>query len=748
MLILISFLGLFVKKKGFGIAFFALGITATALLMPALSIPDGIPSPASYIGNYAPWEHELKPTNRQAHQADFTHQLQPWLVYMRTEFREGRMPFWNPYQYSGYPFWSNGQSAPLFPLNLFFIILPLQFAFIIFPWLKIMIGGMGIWFLARELGIGQKGSLVASLIFPLSGIPIVWIFAPLSSAILLVPWVLWAVERIANEKGGWQELSFIAALQLLAGHPETVIHTAMISGIYLLIRGSTNFYRTWGFYIVGWVLAAALSAVFTIPMLYMIFESGKWLHELGNFEKPLFLPAELLAQGLRVVLPHFFGHPVSGTWWGVGTYAGAAVYAGSISIVLASAVLKDILKDRKLLALAVLFIFCTLTGYLLPGPYTLLDSLPLLEDVNHHRLRFGMALTLALLAGFGFERWLRVRPHGMFFGALVIIIFLILAWVALLVVIPQLGKEHVLAERGIVESQFIWTIWILVTVVLLLLSMFLKPRIKNSIWLLIPLILAIDLIVANGNINPGLPLGKFYPSTPAIEFLKNKRGRIAGTNNTFRPNAAMMYGLYDIRGDDAVKLDRYEQVYSNLSQEYDPVFFSPIKNWHSPWLEKLGVRWVIGPPNASPEVSEWKRVYNGDDASVFELEDALPIVRLHEVDGSASDQKSYLSIEERKPGYWRISWDTKHDQVLVVAETWDKGWRATLSTDPNDSFTPERIDDILIGINVGAGSGQLELKYIPQGLFKGLLISILGLIVLLVGTYYRLRKNSIKNMIS
>src|SRR3546814_10752928 len=69
-------------------------------------------------------------------------------------------------------YWSNGSGAPLFPLHLLFVVLPLQLSFVLLPWLRFVIAGLGVWCLARELGLGQRGSLVACLIYPLSGLPV------------------------------------------------------------------------------------------------------------------------------------------------------------------------------------------------------------------------------------------------------------------------------------------------------------------------------------------------------------------------------------------------------------------------------------------------------------------------------------------------------------------------------------------------------------------------------------------------
>ena len=693
--------------------------------MPALSIPDGIPSPAATMARFAPWEDVADAEKGNPHLRDVTYQVQPWLLFLRHEMRQGRLPFWDPHQFSGAPYWSNGSSAPLFPLHLLFVVLPLQLSFVMLPWLRFVIGGLGVWYLARELGLGSRGSLIACLIYPLSGLPVAWLLVPMSNAFALVPWVLWSVERIANGKGGWRMLSVTAGLELLAGHPETVIHTAMISTLYLLVRGSQDLLRSWAGFAFGWIVAAALSAVVTLPFLFTLFESSKWLYE-GSGGGAEINWIAILVQPLRIVLPEMTGNPASGTWWGPFNYIGTTVYAGTLTILLASAGLSDFWKDRRWLAILAILIFSFLAVYILPLEYDLIKQIPVFGKLLHHRLRFAIGLSLALLAGFGFNRWIEGSGKTLLIGTSMVALLLGVAW---------FGFIELWEERGSVGTQLYWTIWVLGSAIIFSFSLFLKPDYRKYIWPAIPVILVIDLLAAHGNINPGLSLRKLYPVTPAIEFLNDKPGRVAGVGGSLHPNAAMVYGLYDIRGDNVIKLERYERVYSTFSTRYDPVYFLPIADWNSPMIRKLGVKWILTPPGYGAPVEGLKKLYDGEDASIYRLDDGLPVVRWLGTGDTDEDLEIGLRVDERLPGYWLISWDSPVEKTLVVAETWDRGWRARLGHGPGGWFTPEVADRVPMGIHVGPGSGQLELSYIPYGLIPGVIISLAGLSLLVISAF-------------
>ncbi len=60
---------------------------------------------------------------------------------------------------------------------------------------------------------------------------------------------------------------------------------------------------------------------------------------------------------------------------------------------------------------------------------------------------------------------------------------------------------------------------------------------------------------------------------------------------------------------------------------------------------------------------------------------------------------------------------------MVVAETWDPGWRATVNGEP---APVEPVDGVLMGVSVPPGPGALALTYRPQGIVWGTALTLLG----------------------
>jgi hypothetical protein len=713
LLALLSLAGLLLRHRELGIPWAACGLAACALLGPALRLPDGVPSPAATLAEQAPWQGIAAPAAGNPNLRDVTYQVQPWLLFLRHELRAGRLPFWDPHQFSGSPYWSNGSGAPLFPLHLLFAALPLQLGWILLPWLRLVLGGCGAWMLARELGASRPAALLAALAYPFSGVVTSFLLFPMGNTHALAPWVILAVERLANGRGGWIALAVVGGLQLLGGHPETPVFTALLAGVYLLVRGSGRPLRAWAQFLAGWLVAAAIAAVQILPLYRTLAASGKWLHAAPGPPVPLHVIAALL---LRLVLPDLFGNPAAGTWWGPYNFAATAIYAGALTLPLAAAGLAAARGDRRWRAVAAMTLFALLAAYGLFGMRRALLALPVINRGIHHYLKLGVELGLALLAAAGCDRWLAGKGRGLLAGAGLVLGLLAVSW-------WRFGAEW--RAHGLLGSEAAWTVWIAAGALLLALSLVLPPDRRWRVWPLLAAFLAIDLVAAHARTNPGLAVGKIYPVTGAVRFLQGRPERVAGLGNALNPDAAMVYGLYDVRGDSPVKLQRYDRIYGEMATG-DPVFFHPIQDWSSPWLDRLGVRWVMAAPGEQPPAgAAWTLAYSGSDARIYERPGALPLARL--IGGARGGR---VRVERRTPGAWTIAWQAPRRGRLVVAETWDPGWRAALDGRP---AAVEPLRGVLLGVRLGPGAGRVELRYHPDGFVPGMVLSLLGLAAVALG---------------
>lgn len=764
-LLLLSLAPLAVRRRGvcpgWARAWALCGVAAMVLLAPSLAIPDGVPSPAATLERLAPWQGappEIDPATGNPHLRDVTHQVQPWLLFLRSELREGRLPYWNPHQFAGTPFWSNGSSAPLFPLHLVFAALPVQIGLVLLPWLRLVIGGVGAFALARALRASERGALVAAVAFPLSGVVASWMLYPMANCHALIPWVLWATERIARRPAAWPWLAALGGLQLLGGHPETPVFTGMLAALYLLVRWSARPLAAWGAFAGAWATALALAAIQLAPLAATVFRSSKWLVEQPSTPVPLPVIGELL---LRLVLPELHGNPAptpwaAGSWWGPFNYPATAIYGGALTLPLAAAGLAVALRGlrrgpagasdddrgdaRRWAAVGAFTLFALLAAYQVPGVRHLLTALPVIDKSLTHYIKFGLDLGLALLAARGTDAWLAGRHRrALALGAAAVGALLGLCWILFA------GDW---AGAGLTGAQLGWTAGIVVAALALLVASRLPAERRGKLFPLLPALLVCDLALAHAWTNPGLSAQALYPETGAVRFLRHRAGpleRIAGTGAVFHPNAAMVHGLHDVRGDTPVKLHHYQELYASFASPH-PVFFRPIERWDHAGLDRLGVAWVItGPDAPSPGTSPrpWRLVYEGPDARVYRRPGALPLVRWRGPEGASTADG--LEVLERSPGRWIVRSEAPEGldppATLVVAETWDPGWRVRIDDEPVPRNRIERIDGALLGVRLARPrSGRLELTYRPEWMEAGVGLSLSGLVVLLGGAAWARRE--------
>ncbi len=155
------------------------------------------------------------------------------------ELRQGRLPLWTPGVYMGYPLLAEGQAGVFYPPNLLlFGLLPSLAAFNSSMLLPFVIAALGAFLLARELGAGTAGALLAGLAYALSGFFVVHAkHMPMVDAACWIPALLWLVERgLKHSDSALLGLGAVMGAQWLAGAPQIAYYAAGITVLYFAGR--------------------------------------------------------------------------------------------------------------------------------------------------------------------------------------------------------------------------------------------------------------------------------------------------------------------------------------------------------------------------------------------------------------------------------------------------------------------------------------------------------------------------------
>jgi hypothetical protein len=611
----------------------AVGCALVAALFLGRAIAPGRAlSPADLLFSFYPWRAEV-PANWSGASnpllSDSVLAFEPWLAYSAQRLRAGALPLWNPDNMLGAPLIGNMQSGVFYPINWVYFLLPGPGAFALMAWLKLWLCGLGTYLLARRVaGVGPGAAAVAALTFGLGSFMTVWLLYPLASTALWLPWLWLATARLLENPGPQRcaLLAGIVALSILAGHPETALHLAIATGVFALYcawrlvrqgeHGKLRLaLRPLGWWGAAYVLGAAVAAVQVLPFIEYVLHSAVLIGRSNLGAASISVPAYY---AWTLFSPDLFGNPAHRDWWGpILNYNEVNTYVGLVPLALAPlALLARRRGQRTLAALLVAIAFLSL-GVVYDWPLLhgalqgALDFVPLVGIGANQRLLLLAQFALALLAALGLDAVisrLNDKNRTLPFALAATVLSLLLVGVggpALFGTrfLPSLLESITASatwQAGIAHVVLlsILTFAILITALLL---RNVRPKISYAALAMLPLLLGVDLWLARSDYNPSLPIGDYFPSTSASDYLKSQPGpfRVVGANFTFLQNSNLVYGLADLRGYDAIA----PQTYHDLARQIDPAIpeaagggLHPFSTVESPLLNLLNVRFLLLPP--------------------------------------------------------------------------------------------------------------------------------------------------------
>ncbi len=520
--------------------------------------------PADVLSDFAPW-HDLNrgsagPKNSLLADPVFT--FEPWEELIRRAFSEHRWPLWNPYSFMGSPLLGNGQISAFTVFSLpqhFLSAVPNHFGEV---FLKLWLAGVGMFFLARTLGLGMTASLVSGLAFMLSGHMMGWLHLPLSAGLALAPALLLAAEHLLTEPTGlwFVVLTISVAMLATCGQPQTTFCVGLLLIAFSTHRwfdhhrrspSDTSLRRRAIFLSLGMSLGVGLSAFQSLPFLEYLqrSEAARARDAYNVFYVPLY-------HLITLVLPDFFGNIVHGNYWGYSNNIGPAMYVGVLSLLLA--ITAAVLNRRD--SVTIFFGSVALIGLLIMTKRfggDQLMAIPVLRSVTINKFIAPFTVSLAFLAGRGVDLfWFRPRA---------VINFCVGLWIAgsIAVVATVIYFWRWLASMNLQHYEIARAIPLLLITPLALVGLKLW-HLRHNEWTWIPaamivITVAVDPLFYWLNFNPSIDKRFFYPTSEGIDRLKKDREtwRLMGVAGALPANTASFYQLQDALGYDAMTYTRY-----------------------------------------------------------------------------------------------------------------------------------------------------------------------------------------------
>jgi len=285
-------------------------------------------------------------------------QFYPWQQLAVEMWRSGNVPLWNSLVGNGAPLAANLQSAVFYPLNLLYLILPVEQAMGYTAVLHVILAGLAMCAWGRAFGLRPLSALIGALAFQLSQFLIAR-FGFLSITATF-PWTavwLWRAELLVQRRrlsdALW--LALTVGLGLLAGHAQTAGLGLMVVVAYAVLRAmqertletargqvrhalADKETRSYLLHAIGYLLLAllvgfALAAVQLLPSSELAAQSQRT----GGLDYEFAVTHSLYPLRLLTFLaPDLMGNPADGSFWGYDNYWENAGYVGLWALLMAA----------------------------------------------------------------------------------------------------------------------------------------------------------------------------------------------------------------------------------------------------------------------------------------------------------------------------------------------------------------------------------------------------------------------------
>ncbi len=378
--------------------------------------------------------------------------------FIRQSIAQGEFPLWNPYQFSGIPFFAAGQQSTLYPFSVIYYVLPLASAYGWFMVSQLWLAGIFMFLLLRGLDLSRYGALIAGVIYQLSAFFVISaVFPMIVAAAVWLPLILLMVEFIIERrpllKGRTTVIPWLAigsaalGCCVLAGHVEITYYTLLVTAYYFAAR---IIYISWQENIkahihptLGVAIRSILgkgAAVFLMVALGMglgaiqfipTFEAAQnnFRSDTASFQQILDW-AHPKRDLIQFLMPNFYGNPSHHSYldlfsgqtvsltdttvtsaegsplntidFGIKNYAEGALYVGILPLALA---IYGLIRRRTVHQIVITLLGLASLTFMFGLPtYALLYILPGINQLHSpFRWIFPLTLCIALLAGFGMD---------------------------------------------------------------------------------------------------------------------------------------------------------------------------------------------------------------------------------------------------------------------------------------------------------------------------------------------------------
>jgi len=344
------------------------------------------------------------------------------------------MPFWNQYNFSGYPLLALPEVGPLYPITLIlYLIFPVTLAYNFSILLHYSLAGIFMYLFLNEYKLEKLASFSGGLIFMFSGVMITHrSHQNILYTLIWFPLILLFIEKFRKSKR--VEFILLASVfysfSFFAGNTQFFLYGSIVLFLFIIYysfiyAGIKNYYFSLSFLI--FIIGIVLSIVQLVPSYEFLLNGIRGEIDFGYFSSFSFNPILLPV----LFFPYIFGntfYPLGDVpvYFGPWNYAEMIIYFGIITIPLLifGFFRKD--KHKYFWIFILVFSFLLVMGEHTPI-YKLMYHIPLFNMFRGPaRNWFEFGLAFSILAGFGFDHFIKIDKNKIRKITLAVIICIIL----------------------------------------------------------------------------------------------------------------------------------------------------------------------------------------------------------------------------------------------------------------------------------------------------------------------------------
>ena len=723
------------------------------------------------VSEYNPWKTEsyngygAGGVPNKAQYFDTIRQIYPWRTLSTDLLKQGQIPLWNPYNFSGSPLLANVQSAVFYPLTIFYLFLPQVIAWSLLVFLQPFLSGIFTYLFCRKIGMSSVAAFFSAVSFSFSLFLSVFLeYNTIGQVVMWLPLALFFFERFLDGKNRLDGplMTLSCGLLFLAGHLQVAglcLGFILVYGLLRILFTKQTVLKTMHFLLLI-ILGIGIAGIQLLPTFELSSLSARTAHDRS------FLLNQLLLQPYQLIMffaPDIYGNPAYRNYILDASYPTKAVFIGIIPLFF---VLVTVLSRQKnivikcFLSLAVASLLL-----LLRSPLTeLLYTLPVLNGSSPSNGIFLLSFCLSILGGFGFMTFQKEKTKIFKYVLIFLGIFFVTFSFAYFVG-PKMQLKSLAIPGGIFVIGCITYLF--------------TKAIKKEMGLPILLIalVAFDLFYYFQKFNPFVPANLVFPESAVFSWLQQNAGsnRFVGYGSgSVDANVQTQYKIYSANGYDplyprqygewvqAAKDGKLARTFINATRSdaviaidgtgYD-VF---IPETTQRMLNIGGVKYILTLGDHSFSETKYKKVYKKDNWMILENKEVLPRVFfaqetkqvsskepfektffaldftpattvLLEKDISISGQKGEILSSNMSENMKSFNVAVRGSGLLFLSDTFYPGWRAFIDGQETPII---KANYTFQAVEVPAGKHSVVFHFLPSSFSWGTKLTIISLVLL------------------